>query len=116
MPVARIMQLYRHHSGTHALTVQRTPEGLDVVASRTGNTVFLHAVNTQRSRPTRVRLQVGGQVINRGRVFEIADDPTVEVSQLNSGTVMKIREKPLPPAAVWEFPSATVSVVELELA
>lgn len=115
MPVARIMQLYRHHSGTQAVSVQRTPDGLDVVASRKGNTVFLHVVNTQRNRPVRARLQVEGKTVKEGRVFEMADDPMIEVSQLNSATVMKAREQRLPAGAVWEFPSASVSAVELEL-
>ena len=115
MPVARIMQLYRHHCGTHAVSVQHTPDSLDVVASRKGNTVFLHVVNTQRNRPVRARLQVAGQSVERGRVFEMAEDPTIEVSQMNSAMVMKVREKPLPADATWEFPSASVSAVELEV-
>ena len=53
-PVARVMQLYRHHSGTHAIKVSGTPEGLDVVASRRGNTVFLHVANTQRHQVRRL--------------------------------------------------------------
>lgn len=116
MPVARIMQLYRHHSGTHALTLQRTPEGLDVVASRKGNTLFLHVVNTQRNRPVRVRFQVEGQQVKEGRVFEMVEDPMIEISHLNSAKVMKTQEKRLPPGASWEFPSASVSAVELEMA
>ena len=116
MPVARVMQLYRHHSGTHAAAVGRLPDGLDVVASRKEDTVFLHVANTQRNRSIRAKLQVDGRAITGGRVFEIADDPTVEVSQLNSAGVMKTVEKPLPPSAVWEFPAASVSAVELQLA
>jgi hypothetical protein len=50
-------------------------------------------------------------------VFEIAEDSTVELSYLNSGEVMKTVEKPLSAAsAVWEFPAASVSAVELEVA
>jgi alpha-L-arabinofuranosidase len=115
MPVARVMQLYRRHSGTHALGVQHTPEGLDVVASRKGNTAFLHVVNTLRNRPVRVRLQVEATTVKAGRVFEIADDPMIEVSHLNSATVMKTREQRLPAGALWEFPPASVSAVELEV-
>ena len=116
MPVARIMQLYRHHSGTHALKIQHTPEGLDVAASRKGSKVFLHVVNTLRNRPVKARFQVDGFVVKQGRVFEISDDPMTEISHLNSATVMKIRERPLVAGVLWEFPSASVSAVELELA
>jgi len=114
-PVARVMQLYRHHTGTHAIKVSGMPEGLDVVASRRGNTVCLHVANTQRARPVTAGLQVAGSTIRRGRVFEIVEDSTVELSYLNSGDVMKTVEKPLSTGAVWEFPAASVSAVELDI-
>lgn len=115
MPVARIMQLYRHHCGTRALAVQRAPEGLDVVASRQGTTVFLHVVNTRRSRAIMAQMHVDGMIVKGGRVFEMAEDPMIEVSHLNSDTVMKTLEKTLPAGALWEFPAASVSAVELEV-
>jgi len=116
MPVARVMQLYRHHCGTHAAGVGEVPGELDVVASRKDDTVFLHVANTQRNRPVRAKLQVDGRAITGGRVFEIADDPTIEISPLNSADAMKTVEKPLPQSTVWEFPAASVSAVELQLA
>jgi alpha-L-arabinofuranosidase len=115
-PVARVMQLYRHHVGTHAIKVGGIPEGLDVVASRRDNTVFLHVANTQRLKPVTATLQVTGSTIHRGRVFEIAEDSTSELSYLNSFDVMKTVEKPMTAGAVWEFPAASVSAVELEIA
>jgi alpha-L-arabinofuranosidase len=115
-PVARVMQLYRHHVGTHAITVSRTPDGLDVAASRRENTLYLHVANTQRAKPVTAALQVAGSMIRGGRVFEIAEDPTAELSYLNSGDVMKTVEKPMSAGAVWEFPAASVSVLELEIA
>src|SRR6185503_8114800 len=41
-PVARVMRLYRRHIGSHAITVQRTPEGLDIAGSGSGETIYLH--------------------------------------------------------------------------
>ncbi len=115
MPVARVMRLFRHHMGSHSVRLTNAPEGLDVVASRRGSRLFLHVVNTQRTRSVRAQLGVAEGRITGGRVFEIADDPTVEISQLNSADVMKTVEKSLPPNAVWDFPAASVSAVELEL-
>jgi alpha-L-arabinofuranosidase len=115
-PVARVMRLYRHHIGTHALELTRAPDGLDVVASRRDNTVFLHVANTRRTRTVKAKLQVAGKTIEGGRVFEIADDPMVELSYLNSADVMKTVEKPLNKDSFWEFPAASVSAVELKLA
>ena len=115
-PVARVMQLYRHHMGSHAVGVSRTTQGLDVVASRRDNTVFLHVANTQRARSVKSSLQVAGATIQSGRVFEITADPTTELSYLNSSEVMKTVEKPLTADGTWEFPAASVSAIELTLA
>jgi alpha-L-arabinofuranosidase len=115
-PVARVMRLYRHHIGNHAIAVKRTPDGLDIAASRSGDTISLHVVNTQRTRAVKASFQVEGRGIQSGRVFEIADDPLVEVTYLNSAEVMRVVEKPFVQPAVWEFPAASVSAVELNLA
>jgi hypothetical protein len=115
-PVARVMQLYRHHIGSHAVTVGGIPDGLDVVASRRGDTVFLHVANTQRAKAVTATLQIAGHTIRGGRVFEIAADSTIELSYLNSADVMKTVEKPMPAYGGWDFPAASVSVVELEIA
>ena len=114
-PVARVMQLYRHHVGSHALAVGAQPDGLDVVASRRGDTVYLHVANTRRTRSVKTTIQVAGQGIRSGRVFEIAEDPAVEVSYLNDADVMQPREKPFAIDGVWEFPAASVSALELQI-
>ena len=114
-PVARVMQLYRHHMGSHAVGVTQKADGLDVVASRRDGTVFLHVANTQRTRSVKTSLRVSGSTIQSGRVFEIAADPTTELSYLNSADVMKTVEKPLTADGTWEFPAASVSAIELKL-
>ena len=116
MPVARVMQLFRHHIGSHAVGLAQVPDALDVVASRRGQKLFLHVVNTHRTRSVRTQLSVADERITGGRVFQIADDPMVEISPLNSAQVMKTVEKPLPQDGVWDFPAASVSAVEVELA
>ncbi|HKC89339.1 MAG TPA: alpha-L-arabinofuranosidase C-terminal domain-containing protein [Blastocatellia bacterium] len=114
-PVARVMRLYRHHTGSHAVEVKRTPDGLDIVASRSGDTVYLHVVNTQRTRAVKASFQIEGRRVQSGRVLEMADDPMVEVTYLNSAEVMRVVEKPIGDRAGWEFPAASVSAVELKL-
>jgi hypothetical protein len=114
-PVARVMQLYRHHIGSHAIKVAAAPDGLDVVASRRGDTVFVHVANTQRTRPIAAPIRIGGRAPRSGRVFEIAEDPSVEVSYLNAADVMKTVEKPFAAGGPWPFPAASVSVLELTL-
>jgi hypothetical protein len=114
-PVARVMKLYRHHIGGQSITVKRAPDGLDVVASRGDDTVFLHVVNTQRTRDVRASFQIEGRQIQSGRVLEITDDPMVEVTYLNSADVMRVVEKSIGNAMTWDFPAASVSAVELKL-
>ena len=64
----------------------------------------------------KANIQIDGQAIRNGRVFEIAEDTTVELSYLNSNNVMKTVEKPFTAGAAWEFPAASVSAVALEIA
>ena len=114
-PVARVMQLYRHHIGSNALSVTGVPDGLDVVASRRGATVYLHVANTHRSKSVTASIRIGNQPPASGRVFEIAEDPSVEVSYLNAADVMKTVEKPFAATGQWEFPAASVSALELAI-
>jgi alpha-L-arabinofuranosidase len=114
-PVARVMQLYRHHVGSHAIGVSGQPDGLDVVASRRGETVYLHVANTRRTQSVRTAIHVAGHVIRSGRVFEIAEDPAVEVSYLNAGDVMRPRETAFGQDEGWEFPAASVSALEFQI-
>lgn len=114
MPVARVMSLYRHHNGKKAIHVTTAPEGLDVTASRTGSKIFLHVVNTNRTQAVFTDLQVEGLKIVSGRVFEIADDPVVEIDQSKPDLFAPI-EYILPDKAIWQFPAASVSAVELDV-
>ena len=114
-PVARVMRLYRHHSGSHAVRVTAAPDALDVMASRRDDTLFLHVANTLRTQAVRANVAVQGRGIRGGRVFEISGDTTGELSYLNSAEVMKATERVLGTGSSWEFPAASVSAVELEL-
>ena len=114
MPVAMAMSLYRRHTGTEALTVTRTPEGLDVAASRTKDTVFLHVVNTRRTRSVSARFEVPGATVARGRVAWFAPEPEFEVFEYRRELTFP-QHKDLDPANPWVFPAASVSAVELDL-
>ena len=116
MPVARVMKLYRKHIGHHAVNVQSSDTALDVVASRTGKTIFLHAVNTNRSRCVRASVGIAENAVRSARMFCIAEGSTVEVTELNSDKVMQVVETSLKPGEKWEFPAASVCAVELSLA
>jgi len=114
MPVARVMSLYRHHTGRQALKVTTAPDGLDVTASRTGTRVFLHVVNTSMTASANVTFQVDGMRILRGRAFEIADKPLREIDG-SVPDLLSPQERVLPENAKWRFPAASVTAVELKI-
>jgi alpha-L-arabinofuranosidase len=115
MPVARVMSLYRAHVGEKAVGVTKAPPDLDATASRTRDRLFLHVVNTSRTRSVDARLAVEGATIRSGRVFEIAADPEFEVWSATAETLAP-KPKDIPPGGRWTFPAASVSAVELEVA
>lgn len=115
MPVARVMQLYRAHIGTHAVS-SSGERGLDVVASRAGETLYVHVVNTNPRRSVAAQLRLSEGQAQSSRAFTIADEPMVEVSELNSTSVMQVAERELPVNQPWEFPAASVTAVEVKLA
>jgi alpha-L-arabinofuranosidase len=114
MPVAHVMRLYRRHGGEQAVTVKRTPSDLDVTASRTGDRIFLHVVNTNRTKAVPANLSVAGLKPVSGKVFEIAVDPTLEV-YTNNPEAMAPVEKTMSDPAKWQFPAASVSAVEIAI-
>jgi alpha-L-arabinofuranosidase len=113
MPVALVMSLYRHHTGDKAVTVTRTPEGLDVTASQRGDRLYLHVVNINREQSVSTQIVIAGMQIESGRVFEMAGNPEYEVIQTQPHEVTA-KEKTLPSDARWTFPAASVSAVELD--
>lgn len=111
MPVARVMCLYRHHTGENAIQVTSSPDALDVTASLTGDRVYLHVVNTERTHSVDATLNVAGKKVTSGRVFTLATDPEFEVFE-HRDDVLEPIEKPLPASSRWTFPAASVSAVE----
>ena len=117
MPVGSIARLFRRHNGTHGVAVRSTPGGLDIAASRTGDTVYLHVANLRYRAAVEAGFAVDGMRIAGGRVVEIApENLRASVSQDEPET-FRPREAALPggPDPKWRFPAGSVSVVELTL-
>jgi alpha-N-arabinofuranosidase len=112
MPVARVMSLFCHHRGKKAIDVTSAPRDLDVTATRTGKHIFLHVVNTNRTRDVSVKLEIDGMKIKAGRVFEIAADPMTEIDETRPD-IFDPKEKALPRGAGWTFAAASVTAIEL---
>ncbi len=115
MPVAKVMCLYRHHTGQNAVEVTACPDDLDVTASRTADRVYLHVVNTNRTQSVAGELAVEGAAIASSRVITLEGDPEFEVFEARTDVLSPV-EKELPNDGRWTFPAASVSAVELDLA
>lgn len=113
MPVAHIMSFYRKHMGTQALNVMQAPDGLDVTASRTADTIRLHVINTSQTRPVTCRMAVEGQSIESAKVFEMSADPMHEILAAEPD-VLAPREKNLV-GLDCTFAPASLSMVTLSL-
>ena len=114
MPVARVMSLYRHHAGEDAVTVNASPSDLDVTASRTGDTLYLHIVNTNRTQAVKTAIQVKGMALQDGKIFEIAANPELVVMRDTAGALAPV-EKQAPADGTLIIPAASVSAVEYRI-
>lgn len=114
MPVAMVMSLFRKHTGKNALNVTSFPPDLDVTASSAGNRIFLHVVNTHRTRAVSARLIVEGKKIASGRSYCIALEPDYEVFEYKP-EITDPRESSIPENGRWTFPRASVSAVEIDI-
>jgi len=114
MPVAKVMSLYRHHTGKDFIEPRSMPDDLDITASRSGNTIYLHVVNTSRVRAVKTFVCVEKLNIVSGKAFELATDPAFEIIK-SSDDPLKSRERNLNLNEAIEFPPASVTAVELSV-
>ncbi len=113
LPVARVMGLYRKHSGARALHVDKAPARLDVTASRRGKRIFLHVVNTSRTQSARATIRLPGVAIRSGEIHEIAAPPELEIMRHNAEALAPTT-RPIPTSLTCRFAPASVSAVVLQ--
>ncbi len=76
--------------------------------------MFVHVVNTSRTRAVASPLAVEGAAVRSGVVHAIAADAMLEIDQHNH-SVLAPSERKLPRGTPLTFPPASVTAVELEL-
>jgi hypothetical protein len=117
MPVGHVAALYRKHTGTHFLRSAGGPGDLDATASRTGDRIVVHVVNTHRTAARACAIAVDGLAVRAGKAFEIAADPWTEVGAApvsDAANPLAVRMRDLTdPAGPLSFPPASVTAVEL---
>jgi len=115
MPVAKIMALYIKHTGKEYIQVSGVPENLDITASRTGTTIYLHVVNFSRVRSTEINLKVNNMSIISAKAFELSTNPEFEILNAENDPLVT-KEKILNISDNIIFPAASVTAVELTVA
>jgi alpha-L-arabinofuranosidase len=114
MPVAKVMALYGKHAGQSFLNVPESPPDLDVTASRTGDTLYLHVINTDRTRARSATPAVAGMKVGEGTAYTIAADPEFEIMSADRDP-MRVRESKVAAGAAISFPAASVTALEMKL-
>jgi alpha-N-arabinofuranosidase len=115
MPVGKVAALYRAHAGSEAISLASTPPGLDAVASRSGDRLFVHAVNTNLADGVSCRLTVGGRTPKLLRMHQLSSaDPFAEIISAQDDPVT-LETRVLAPAEPLRFPAASVTAVEVQL-
>lgn len=114
MPVAKIMSLYRKHSGEQFVSISNSGSDLDITASRTGNNLYLHVVNTSRDRVVSTNLRVKGVSVTYGKAFELSANPEFEILSSNNDPLIP-KERKLLLSEPISFPPASVTAIELSI-
>jgi len=113
MPVGKVAGLYRKYTGKNSVTVAGSPPDLDIVASRTENTFYLHIVNTNRTQAQNCKIVIEGFAAKSAKSFQIAPaDPWAEITSVQDD-VMIVKTTTPDLAAPITFPPASVTALEI---
>ncbi|MBQ8342080.1 MAG: alpha-L-arabinofuranosidase [Clostridia bacterium] len=111
-PVGAVMSLFGHHQGEYALDAA-IKDSVDVVASATGDTVYLHVANTDMRRDKEIELDLGGKTIESIDVYYIAENPATEITPVNTD-VFAVKHTAVD-GNRFTLPRAAVAAVEIKL-
>ncbi len=114
MPVAKIMWLYRKHTGQDFINITGMPSELDVTASRTDDTIYLHVVNTSRSRHIPATFAIEGHSVSVGKAFELSTDPEFELMSTKDDPLLP-KSREVVAGQPFTFTPASVTAVELTM-
>lgn len=116
MPVGSIAALFKRHNGAQGVAVRQSPSGLDIAASRTGNRIFLHAVNMEYGRSVPVSFTVEGMTVTGGTVHWIAPADLRQYVSQDQPDIFHPTETSFAagPVLKWSFPPGCVAAIELD--
>ena len=113
LPVGHLMKWFNREKGSHGLSLGQSPGDLDISASRTGNTIYLHVLNKRFDQSVVSDIVIPGVKITGGTVFEMApQDRMIHIDQTVPDLFHPV-EKQITSGDRWTFPAASVSIVRL---
>jgi alpha-N-arabinofuranosidase len=115
LPVGHIMRLFRKLSGTHGVSAASSDSSLEVSASRTGDKLYLHVVNTSLDHGASIDLDLGGVAARAVRCHRINPDLDAGIDS-TALDVFNIHEHTEVGATGLAVPKASVSVYVIDLA
>ena len=110
-PVGTVMHLFGKYQGKQAIDVHCP--GVDATASRTGNKVYLHLVNTDMHSAKEIQLSVDAPIADV-KMYGVAEDILTEITPCNPN-VFAVKELPVNGTHI-TLPKAAVAAVEISLA
>jgi alpha-N-arabinofuranosidase len=115
LPVGHVMRLFRRHSGEQGLSASSSSSSLEVSASRSGNTIYLHLVNTDLDSAASFDLDLDGAKPSAIRCRQIAADVSEGIDSTNLRCFDVIESEVAGPSGI-AVPKGAVAVYEIELA
>lgn len=114
LPVGHVMRLFRKYSGKQGLTVSSDDSSLEVSASRSGSTLYLHVVNTSLHAGADLTLDLGQVSPQSIRSHRINPDIDVGIDS-TALDVFAVAVNAEPTSGSLHVPRASVTAYEIEL-
>ncbi len=111
-PVGSVMSLFGHHQGKYDLDISYNG-AIDAVASKTANTVYIHAANTDMNSAQTLKIDLGGIKIKQARMYYIAAKADTEIT-VDTPDCFAVKETVFDNDSVI-LPPAAVAAIEIEL-
>ncbi len=114
LPVGHVMRLFRKYSGTNGVAATSDSTSIEVSASRKGNVLFVHVVNTSLDDDARLDLDLAGATVGKVRSHRIGPGLDVGIDS-TALDVFAVHHRDEAGVSALHVPKASVLVYELEL-
>ncbi len=113
LPVGHLMKWFNKEKGSKGIKIDKFPQDLDIAATREGDEIYLHILNTSYTNAVQSKISIPGFQIISGKVFEMApEDRMLHIDQTNPNA-LEPEEKNW--KENWTFPKASVSIIKLKI-